>query len=610
MSLGTTSDDPSSDDPSASSSSSSSSLLEKHRQAVRSTWTIIEESFVSPDEFAQPFYDRLFETYPEVKPMFDNAGAGGDFDMNEQYNKFFDTVGMAVDYLNDVENTRNLKPMLEDLGRKHAVAWNVQREQYDAVGECLLWALKTGLKKRNAWNSDVADAWEWAYLTIARAMADAGEEAAREKTKKITRKVSFSDVKAEDDGLKKRNAWNSDVADAWEWAYLTIARAMADAGEEAAREKKEKAQTKKLTRKVSFSDVKAEARSASSSSFSSLDGGGEKEASDEQPSSQAMMTPTNNHPLPSIHSLVRSGVYTNRNEISLRPRLAALLVVDIQKELSTIDANSPHVEYAKTAFVNMIKNTSRLLRKMRSNRAKLLKAEEEQQRAGGATATATTVTGSECIFTYCEALTDDSRDASLDYVRQNGLREHDQEHEPVAAEDAIESRQAAGGEEQRATGAAATATTVTGSECIFTYCEALTDDSRDASLDYKLSGALLANLPSPSRPAAFVPGVEPAKGKDVCLPKTSCSVFQSTNLEYVLKNLGVEQLILCGQPTDQSVESAVRDAADRGYLVTVAVDACGAQSEANHERGLAGMRGFSRQLTTDEVIGELSNGGI
>mmetsp|Transcript_28345 Transcript_28345/g.48198 ORF Transcript_28345/g.48198 Transcript_28345/m.48198 type:complete len:442 (+) Transcript_28345:695-2020(+) len=29
-------------------------------------------------------------------------------------------------------------------------------------------------------------------------------------------------------------------------------------------------------------------------------------------------------------------------------------------------------------------------------------------------------------------------------VRQNGLREHDQEHEPVAAEDAIESRQAAG----------------------------------------------------------------------------------------------------------------------------------------------------------------------
>mmetsp|Transcript_28345 Transcript_28345/g.48199 ORF Transcript_28345/g.48199 Transcript_28345/m.48199 type:complete len:411 (+) Transcript_28345:495-1727(+) len=410
--------------------------------------------------------------------MFDNAGAGGDFDMNEQYNKFFDTVGMAVDYLNDVENTRNLKPMLEDLGRKHAVAWNVQREQYDAVGECLLWALKTGLKKRNAWNSDVADAWEWAYLTIARAMADAGEEAAREKTKKITRKVSFS-------------------------------------------------------------DVKAEARSASSSSFSSLDGGGEKEASDEQPSSQAMMTPTNNHPLPSIHSLVRSGVYTNRNEITLRPRLAALLVVDIQKELSTIDANSPHVEYAKTAFVNMIKNTSRLLRKMRSNRAKLL-----------------------------------------------------------------------AGEEQRATGAAATATTVTGSECIFTYCEALTDDSRDASLDYKLSGALLANLPSPSRPAAFVPGVEPAKGKDVRLPKTSCSVFQSTNLEYVLKNLGVEQLILCGQPTDQSVESAVRDAADRGYLVTVAVDACGAQSEANHERGLAGMRGFSRQLTTDEVIGELGNGGI
>ena len=134
----------------------------------------------------------------------------------------------------------------------------------------------------------------------------------------------------------------------------------------------------------------------------------------------------------------------------------------------------------------------------------------------------------------------------------------------------------------------------TGSECIFTYCEALTDNSRDVSLDYKLSGQFLANLPSPSRPAQFIEGVRPIRGQDIMLPKTSCSVFQSTNIDYVLRNLNVEQLVVCGQLTDQCVESAVRDAADRGYLVTVAEDACTAQSESDHMKGLHGMRVFSR----------------
>ena len=73
----------------------------------------------------------------------------------------------------------------------------------------------------------------------------------------------------------------------------------------------------------------------------------------------------------------------------------------------------------------------------------------------------------------------------------------------------------------------------------------------------------------------------------------------------MLRNLEVEQLVVCGQLTDQCVESAVRDAADRGYLVTVAEDACAAQSERDHEKGLHGMRGFSRQLSTDQVLQEL-----
>lgn len=146
-----------------------------------------------------------------------------------------------------------------------------------------------------------------------------------------------------------------------------------------------------------------------------------------------------------------------------------------------------------------------------------------------------------------------------------------------------------------------------GSEIIFTYLEALTDDSRDVSLDYKLSGGGLSNLPHPTSPAKFLPGISPLPGKDIAVPKTSCSVFLSTNLDYVLRNLNVDQLVVCGQLTDQCVESAVRDAADLGYLVSVVEDACGANSEGSHLKGLHGMNGFARRVTTEQVLLELCN---
>ena len=38
-----------------------------------------------------------------------------------------------------------------------------------------------------------------------------------------------------------------------------------------------------------------------------------------------------------------------------------------------------------------------------------------------------------------------------------------------------------------------------------------------------------------------------APGPDaIVLPKSSSSVFQSTSLDYILRNLGVRQLVLCG----------------------------------------------------------------
>ena len=150
-----------------------------------------------------------------------------------------------------------------------------------------------------------------------------------------------------------------------------------------------------------------------------------------------------------------------------------------------------------------------------------------------------------------------------------------------------------------------------GGEIIFTYLEALTDDCRDVSLDYKLSGSKLGTkLPTPSNPAKFLPQILPDRTTDILIPKTSCSVFISTNIHYVLRNLNVEQVVICGQLTNQCVESAARDAADLGYFVTVVSDACAALSEDDHEKGLYGMKGFSRILGTDEVIAEIQENSL
>jgi ureidoacrylate peracid hydrolase len=89
-------------------------------------------------------------------------------------------------------------------------------------------------------------------------------------------------------------------------------------------------------------------------------------------------------------------------------------------------------------------------------------------------------------------------------------------------------------------------------------------------------------------------------------PKTSSSVFISTNLDYVLRNLGTRYLVIAGCLTDQCVDSAVRDACDLGYLVTVVTDACVTQSAERQAWSLRNNRGYCRQRSTEEILAEFA----
>jgi ureidoacrylate peracid hydrolase len=141
-----------------------------------------------------------------------------------------------------------------------------------------------------------------------------------------------------------------------------------------------------------------------------------------------------------------------------------------------------------------------------------------------------------------------------------------------------------------------------GVEVMYTTIESLTRDGRDRGLDYKITGF---HVPRRSFDAQVVDALAPGDD-EIRFAKTSSSVFVSTNIDYVLRSMGLAQLVVSGVLTDQCVESAIRDACDLGYLVTQVTDACATYDDARHDNSLRAIAGYCRQVTTADLIAELA----
>jgi biuret amidohydrolase len=140
-----------------------------------------------------------------------------------------------------------------------------------------------------------------------------------------------------------------------------------------------------------------------------------------------------------------------------------------------------------------------------------------------------------------------------------------------------------------------------GIEVLHTIIECLTLDGRDRSPDYVLSDIFVPRgLPE----GRVIDELEPAPN-EIVLRKTSSGVFNSTNIEYVLRNLGARFLIVAGTVTDQCVDMAVRDAADRGFLVTCVADACATYTQERHDTALKAFGGYCWVTDTDTVVERL-----
>jgi hemoglobin-like flavoprotein len=130
----------------------------EQKNLVKTTWAMVVPI---ADTAAGLFYDRLFAIDTSTRAMFTSTN------MAEQKKKLMQALAFVIGGLDKVEQ---LVPTIQTLGRNH-VRYGVTDTHYDSVGAALLWTLEQGLK--DAWTSDVKNAWIAAYTTVAGVMKDA-----------------------------------------------------------------------------------------------------------------------------------------------------------------------------------------------------------------------------------------------------------------------------------------------------------------------------------------------------------------------------------------------------------------------------------------------------
>lgn len=142
-----------------------------------------------------------------------------------------------------------------------------------------------------------------------------------------------------------------------------------------------------------------------------------------------------------------------------------------------------------------------------------------------------------------------------------------------------------------------------GLEVIHTRIQSLTRDGRDRGPQHKRLGL---HAPPGSREAQFLEAVAPV-GDEIVINKTASGVFNATNLSYVLRNLGITGLFVVGVYSNECVSTAIRDACDLGFYVTLIEDGCATVTQELHEASIVSVRDrYARVLTTEEAIAELT----
>ncbi|MEQ3722869.1 globin family protein [Alcanivorax sp.] len=126
---------------------------------VQDSWQQVEGI---ADQAAALFYQRLFSQDPALKPLFKG-------NMEEQGRKLMSMIGVAVKGLDRLDS---IVPAVQKLGERHK-GYGVKPEDYNTVGQALLWTLDQGLG--DAFDAETESAWAAAYTLLASTMMDAAD---------------------------------------------------------------------------------------------------------------------------------------------------------------------------------------------------------------------------------------------------------------------------------------------------------------------------------------------------------------------------------------------------------------------------------------------------
>ena len=83
----------------------------------------------------------------------------------------------------------------------------------------------------------------------------------------------------------------------------------------------------------------------------------------------------------------------------------------------------------------------------------------------------------------------------------------------------------------------------------------------------------------------IVDALYPADGEPV-IDKPGKGAFHQTDLAQVLKNHGIDTLMVCGVTTEVCVHTTIREGNDRGYRCVALADACASYFPEFHRIGL------------------------
>jgi len=90
---------------------------------------------------------------------------------------------------------------------------------------------------------------------------------------------------------------------------------------------------------------------------------------------------------------------------------------------------------------------------------------------------------------------------------------------------------------------------------------------------------------------------------ELVIDKNASSPFNGTGIDQLVRNMGLETLVLTGMATDMCVETTARDAADRGYNVIVVEDAVATFFPEHHRAALSALaRVYAQVWSTDRVL--------